>query len=410
MSGPLARTHEKLQAIRKLASDDSKNFQLLDRGGFLGDLFLPLVQRYGIDFGLMLDVMDLVCPALRNPLVATMMSPLEYLGHGAVGGMIGLALLGYGYFYKNHRIRQAGIAVLIALAVAGGVAAALKHTVPLPHPQLPSEYGLPSGRTSAAFALASTLSATFPGLSPVFFGLALLAGIARLYSRAHYIWSIIGGALIGVATGFAIALKLIPRGNSFQQNSLGLISWAGVSALGLAALAFFYSAENNIAAHLLAASAASPNRSVAANFDFGTAETRPSLRYGWSGDESWDGGKRSVVWANGLASELALSLPAAQDYDFRFNAFPYFTKGPACQRIEVRLNGLVVAKISLEPGWHWYQFGVSKTAVRAGSNSMQFFYDYTETPKSRGQSSDTRPLSVAFDILQALPKSSASPA
>ena len=370
---------------------------------------MPLVQRYGIDFGLMLDVMDLVCPALRNPLVATMMSPLEYVGHGAVGGMIGLALLGYGYFYKNHRIRQAGIAVFVTLAVAAGVAAALKYTVQLPHPQLPSEYGLPSGRTSAAFALASALSVTFPGLSPVFFGLALLAGIARLYSRAHYTWSIIGGALIGVATGFAIALKLIPRGNAFRQSPLGWICWAGVAALGLAALAFFYSAESNIAAHLLSANDASSGRSAAANFDFGAAETRSSLRYGWSGDEAWDGGKRSVVWANGLASELAINLPAAQDYDFRFNAFPYFTKGPACQRVEVRLNGLVVAKISLEPGWHWYQFAVAKTAVRAGNNSVQFFYDYAETPKSRGRSPDARPLSVAFDMLQALPRSSAPP-
>jgi hypothetical protein len=354
--------------------------------------------------------MDLVCPALRNPLVATMMSPLEYVGHGAVGGMIGLALLGYGYFYKNHRIRQAGIAVFIALAVAAGIAAALKYTVQLPHPQLPSEYGLPSGRTSAAFALASTLSATFPGLSPVFFAVALLAGIARLYARAHYTWSIIGGAVIGLATGIPIALKLIPRGNSFQQNSLGLICWAGVSAFGLAALAFFYTAESDIAAHLLAANDASSKRSVGASFDFGTAETRSLLRYGWWGDESWDGGKRSVVWANGLASEIALSLPAAQDYDFRFNAFPYFTKGPACQRVEVRMNGLVVAKVLLEPGWHWYQFGVPKTAVRAGNNSMQFFYDYAEAPKSRGQSSDARPLSVAFDVLQALPKSSTPPA
>ena len=193
-------------------------------------------------------------------------------------------------------------------------------------------------------------------------------------------------------------------GNSFQQNSLGLICWAGASALGLAALAFFYITEKNIAAHLLAANNASPNRFVAANFDFGTAETRQSLRYGWSGDEWWNEGKRSVVWATGPASELALSLPTAQDYDFRFNAFPYFTRGPACQRVEVRLNGLVVAKVLLEPGWHWYQFGVSKTAVRAGSNSVQFFYDYAETPKSRGGSSDARQLSVAFDLRQALPK------
>ena len=349
----------------------------------------------------MLDTIDLVCPALRNPLIATMMKPMEYLGHGAVGSVIGLGLLAYSYFYKDSRIRQAGVAVFIALMVAAGIATTLKHGVQLPHPRLPSAYELPSGRTSAVFALASALSVTFPALSPAFYGLALLAGIARLYAREHYIWSIIGGAVIGVATGLPIALKLIPRRNTLRQPSMTFLGWAGTCALGVSALAFFYTTENNIAAHLLADNNDTRNHSVAANFDFGTVAARSSLLYGWSGDESWDRGTRSVVWADAPASELVLNLPKEQDYRFRFDVFPFFPNGPACQRVQVSVNKMSVAKVWLEPGWHWYEFDVPKTAVHAGKNIVQFDYGYAD----QAPEPDERRLSVAFDILQLLPKS-----
>jgi len=347
----------------------------------------------------MLDRIDLVCSALRNPLIATIMTPMEYLGHGAVGSVIGLGLLAYSYFYKDARIRKAGTAVFAALIIAAGIAATLRHGVQLPHPRLPSAYELPSGRTSAVFALASALSVAFPGLSPAFYGLALLAGIARLYAREHYIWSVIGGGVIGVATGLPIALKLIPRSNTFRQTSMTLLGWAGTCTLGLSALAFFYITENNIAAHLL------PNNNTAnhsiANLDFGTLAALPALLYGWSGDELWDDGQRSVVWAEGPASELVVNLPKEQDYRFRFEVFPYFRNGPACQRVEVRVNKMTVAKVWLEQGWHWYEFDVPKTVVRAGRNIVQFDYGYADqAPKP-----DERRLSVAFDVLELLPKS-----
>ena len=274
----------------------------------------------------MLDRIDLVCSALRNPLIATIMTPMEYLGHGAVGSVIGLGLLAHSHFYKDARIRKAGTAVFAALIIAAGIAATLRHGVQLPHPRLPSAYELPSGRTSAVFALASALSVAFPGLSPAFYGLALLAGIARLYAREHYIWSVIGGGVIGVATGLPIALKLIPRSNTFRQTSMTLLGWAGTCTLGLSALAFFYITENNIAAHLL------PNNNTAnhsiANLDFGTLAALPALLYGWSGDELWDDGQRSVVWAEGPASELVVNLPKEQDYRFRFEVFPIFATDP----------------------------------------------------------------------------------
>ena len=352
----------------------------------------------------MLDALDLVCPVLRDPWVAPMMRVFGNLGHPGIGIAMGLALLGHGYFYKSDRTRQAGFAVLSAVILAVGATEALKQTLPLSRAALPGEYGLPSRQTSAAFALASALSVTFPGLGPIFFVCATLIGIARIYLSAQYIWSMIGGALIGVALGLATAMKLIRRPITARRESFNFFAWAGASAFGLAALAFFYSAERNIGAHLLA-NATAADSTAAITLDFGTPLARQALRYGWSGDESWEGGKRSVVWAQGLASEFILNLPSEQDYRFRFNVFPFFPAVPACQQVEVRVNGLIAAKVSLEKGWHWYQFDVPKAAVHQGRNFVQFFYNYAETPKSRGHSSDDRQLSVAIDILQAFPKS-----
>jgi hypothetical protein len=333
------------------------------------------------------------------------MSFFEHFGNPAVGAAIGLGLLGLGYFYKDNRSWRAGVAVLIAAFAAWGIAEAVKHAVQLPDLPFPTTLGLPSGRTSVAFSVASALSVTLPGLGPIFFGLAILAGIARLYAGTQYVWNVVGGAALGLAIGLPTALKLIPRAKSFDRYSLGFVGWSGVFAFGLAGLAVFYAIENNLAAHL---SGNGPSLSSALNakFDFGTSQARRSLRYGWSGDESWSGGKRSVVWADGLASELIMNLPKEENYRFRFNVFPHLpSKGPACQGVEVRVNGLIVAKVLLERGWRWYDFDVPQTAVHNGRNFVQFFYRYAETPKSWGLSVDERKLSVAFDMLEVIPKS-----
>jgi len=68
------------------------------------------------------------------------------------------------------------------------------------------------------------------------------------------------------------------------------------------------------------------------------------------------------------------------------------------------MTGCFVAKVFFARGWHCYHFDLSKPAIRAGTIPVQSFYDYAETPKPRGKSSEERTLSVAFDNLQVLPK------
>ena len=350
----------------------------------------------------MFDAGDILCPALRNPLLTGIVSLLGYFGHPAVGIAVGIGLLGLGHFYKNDRWRLTGLAVLIAVCATVGIAEIMKRVPVLSARPAPAAFGFPSAQSGAAFALASALGVGFPGLGPIFFGCAILAAIGRLYLRTQYLWNIIGGAALGLTIGLALALRLTPRDLSSAHPLATYAAWSCASIFGLAAFIFFYSTEKQIALYL-ADSNTAPHAAPSATFDFGSPQARPALRYGWWNDESWRDGKRTVVWGKGLASEFVIELPAEQDYRVRLSAFPYFTSGPACQKLEVRVNNLIIARIALERGWHFYQFGLPKAAVRPGRNFVQFFYSYAESPKSRGRNGDERSLSVAFDVLEAVP-------
>jgi hypothetical protein len=174
-----------------------------------------------------------------------------------------------------------------------------------------------------------------------------------------------------------------------------------VAVFGVAVLAFFHAMERNMQVHII-----DPrdkrDGAVLTKLDFGTAQTRALLRSGWLADEQWLDGKQSVVWATGLTSEATLELPFAQSYRFRLHVFPYSPKGPACQTLEVRLNDKTLSRIFLEQGWRQYELPVPQAYTRAGKNDLQFRFNYTESPKSRERSSDTRLLSVAFDNLEVL--------
>jgi membrane-associated phospholipid phosphatase len=349
-----------------------------------------------------MDFIDIACPVLRAPYFEHLMVVVGYFGHGSVGSVVGLLLLAHGYIYDNPRTKKAGFAVLIALIIAGLAAQFLKEIIQWPRPKNRVSQGFPSGHTSAAFALASVLTVTFPALAPIFYMLAVLTAISRLYFRAHFTWDILGGVVVGLLAGIPVARKLIPRTHVFGRRPLRFVGWLSAAAIGLVGLGFFYSTEKNIGAHMVAPDPA-PTPPAIGTFDFGTPEARSLLLYGWSGDEQWFDGKQSVVWASGLASELLMSLPVAQDYRFRLHVFPYSPKGPACQRIEVKVNDTVVSKIFLEQGWHSYEFNVRKSAIKTGKNDIRFSYDYAESPKSHRRSSDERALSVAFDRLDIFP-------
>lgn len=351
-----------------------------------------------------MDAMELGCLLLRSRIFDAAMGPLGYFGHGVVGVVIASALWVYGSIYNDRKAKQAGVAVLLSIAAAGLLAELLKLGLQMPRPKPRASYGFPSGHASTAFALTGSLGVAFPQWSPFLYLLAILTGISRLYFRAHSVSDVVGGAVVGTLIGIFMTRRFIGPLPSRPNSWSTYLGWSVTAMAGVTAMLFFLAFEKSIQTHRISPPDASQNLPGTVAVDFGTVEARSLLRYGWSEDERWTDGQQSVVWGEGPASELKVPFPSSRDYRMRLHLFPFAPRGPSCQRVEIRINGAFIARLHLEQGWHWYEFRALKTAVKAGNNDIQFYFDYAESPKSRGTSADARRLSVAFDTLKAVPE------
>jgi undecaprenyl-diphosphatase len=111
---------------------------------------------------------------------------------------------------------RVGAAILVAESVSG----ALKEWVerdrpPLSNPEpeplvdLPATYSFPSGHATVSFACATVLALAVPRLRALFYALAVLISLSRVYVGVHYPFDVLAGAVLGVA--IAIALRMLAR-------------------------------------------------------------------------------------------------------------------------------------------------------------------------------------------------------
>ena len=345
-----------------------------------------------------MDLIGLGCPLLRSSLLERAMQMLAWVGHGVVDGVIASALLAGGAVSGNRRLRQAGLAALLAVLASGLLANLGKLLFEMPRPTPSESFGFPSGHASTAFALAGALSQSFPGAAPFFYLVAVLVGVARLYDRSHFVTDVIAGGFLGSATGFLIA-RILPgaRGAALPRRRVRW-EWVLPIAVAIPALAFFTAYERSIAAHRLSAPGppANPQRDVV--ILFGTPEARPLLREGWSEDGTW--GTMPMVWAEGLSSTLRIPPLLPADHRVRLRVRPYARRPgrPPCQVVEVALNGIPVARLLLEKGWNVYELKVPRGVIQRGENQLGFRFAYAE-PESAG--AGRRAVSAAFASLEA---------
>src|SRR4030095_15579774 len=63
----------------------------------------------------------------------------------------------------------------------------------------PGSWSFPSGHTASSFACAWVLSTYWPRRAPLFFTLASIVGLSRIYVGAHYPGDVLSGAIAGTA-------------------------------------------------------------------------------------------------------------------------------------------------------------------------------------------------------------------
>lgn len=122
---------------------------------------------------------------------------------------------------KKEQILHAVLAALLAWVVAHLIKALFPTARPFEVNGLtpmaiipPSDGAFPSGHTSAAFALATSLFLHDKKIGATYLISALLIGVARVIGNVHYPVDILGGALVGGVVAFLIdkvhLKKLIP--------------------------------------------------------------------------------------------------------------------------------------------------------------------------------------------------------
>lgn len=344
-----------------------------------------------------MNFFELGCACLTTPHLKEAMELAGYPGGGGFAALVAVTVWLYGYARGNRTATKLGYALLVALTLVALITFALKMSLQLPRPTPRSGYGFPSGDSATAFGLAAAAATAFPAGAPLFYLLATLTAIARLYFRAHFVWDVIGGALIGSLCGHGAARKFVGPRAARPKSYLWLGAWLPSAALAAGALAFFWQLELEIARHkITGAPSAAPALAVV---EFGIPETAKKLR-GWTSNRIWPSEKLPFNWAEGLEASVSLDLGAPQSAQLLLHAYPYRPRGFLCQRADVTVNGAFAGRVFFEQDWQRYSLQVPRGLLRAGVNQIRFRFAYADRANWHGMNREQQPLSVAFHQLQ----------
>lgn len=126
-----------------------------------------------------------------------------------------IALLVFVYEeYRNHRFI---LYVVLTAATVWVVTWVMKLLIARPRPSVnafcPTDFSFPSQHAAMAFAAATILTMVDRKRWWLYFIVAGLIAVSRVYLECHYVSDVVAGALIGTAIAAAI-VRIVPSGKS----------------------------------------------------------------------------------------------------------------------------------------------------------------------------------------------------
>lgn len=159
-------------------------------------------------------------PSVQSDWGLLVATAITVMGYGLADAAIAGALLVFGLKAGRPREAVAGKLGLLAVTVAGLFGQLFKHLFCRARPlteksgQFFVEFpclgkgagfiSFPSGHSVTAFALAFVLSRTYPRYALLFYGLAVLVAISRIYLAKHFPSDVVAGAAVGILAGWIV--------------------------------------------------------------------------------------------------------------------------------------------------------------------------------------------------------------
>jgi undecaprenyl-diphosphatase len=168
---------------------------------------------------------------LTVPWMAFTSNTGDWIGQGWRLAAVSLLLLIGAWAFEKPAVKIVAIQSLIAHGIAALLANGMKHLVGRPRPKfvhagdwhmsLSWTSGLdsfPSGHSTASFAVATVLAKRFPLFGPLCIAIALFVALSRVLRGSHFPTDVLGGAVIGILSGFIAMAPLRQWRTSIQDG------------------------------------------------------------------------------------------------------------------------------------------------------------------------------------------------
>ena len=127
--------------------------------------------------------------------------------------------------------------------------------------------------------------------------------------------------------------------------------------------------------------------------DVGCKAAHPFLKSGWYPEEG-----AAQVWFRREA-EMQIPLLSKTDRTIRVKAVPFVPPSRTSNPLIISFNGQTLGKADLIPGWNVLEYHLPAGWICSGINWLNFNCPVENSPKSLGQSNDSRWLSAGIDTV-----------